>query len=247
MALTAGDRLGPYEIVEAFGKGGMGEVYRARDPRLGRDVAIKVSADIEDHPADRDAEPAVYMSLHQYAFDRIRGVVRTAGDPLNVLPAIRSAIAELDPEMPVSDIRTLASIALDAHAERRFTLWWCAAFAALALILGAVGIYSLLAYSVQQRTREIGIRIALGATRARVLGTLFANGLMLAAAGLAAGLLAAPASGQALASLLYGVSAADVPALLTAAGAILLAAAVARLAPAWKAARTEPINALRDQ
>jgi predicted permease len=208
---------------------------------------VGIVADIEDHPADPDAEPAVYMSLHQYAFNRIRGVVRTAGDPLEVLPTIRNVIADLDSEMPVSDIRTLASIAQDANSERRFTLLWCAAFAALALILGAVGIYSLLAYSVQQRTREIGIRLALGATRGRVLGTLIASGLTLAAAGLVAGLLAAPAAGRALASLLYGTSPSDLGALATAAGSILLAALLASIVPAWTAARTEPISVLRDQ
>jgi ABC-type antimicrobial peptide transport system permease subunit len=116
----------------------------------------------------------------------------------------------------------------------------------LALVLGAVGIYSLLAYSVHQRTREIGIRIALGATRGRVLGRLLASGLTLAAAGLAAGLLAAPAAGRALASLLYGTSPTDLAALATAAGSILMAALLASIVPAWAAARTEPMSALRD-
>jgi predicted permease len=208
---------------------------------------VGVMADIQDDPADLAAAPAVYMSLHQIAFARIRGVVRASGDPLAILPAVRSAIASIDPEMPVSGVRTLAAISEAAHSERRFTLWWCAAFAVLALALGAVGIYSLLAFSVQQRQREIAIRLTLGATRLRAFGTLFAGGLVLAAIGIAVGFAASPAAGRVLASLLYGVSTADLPALAAAAGAILAAAVLASLAPAWTASRTNPVSALREQ
>jgi predicted permease len=256
--ITAGRAIEARDTFEASRAALVNEVlvrrfFPDRTP-LGREIdfygqtwrIVGVVADIEDHPADPVAEPAVYMSLHQNPFDRIRGIVRTTGDPLALLPQIRAALAEVDAELPLADIRTLDSIAQDAHAERRFTLWWCGAFAALALVLGAVGVYSLLAYSVQQRTREIGIRMALGATRARVLGTLLASGLLLAAAGLAAGLLASPAAGRALATLLYGVSPTDLASLAAAAGAILAAALIASLVPAWSAARTDPTSALRE-
>ncbi len=210
-------------------------------------TVVGVIADIRDTPSDLTTPPALWMPLAQQPFPLVRGAVRTAHDPAGVLPAVRAAMAAVDAELPVADVRTLASISADAHAERRFTLWWCGAFAALALVLGAVGIYSLLAYSVQQRQREIGIRLALGASRGRVLAALFGSGLALAAVGIALGLLATPAAGRALGSLLYGVSTTDAIALAAAAMSILLAALIASLAPAWTASRTDPMSALREQ
>ena len=138
-------------------------------------------------------------------------------------------------------------IAAAALAERRFTLWLCEAFAALAIALAGIGVYAMLTYSVEQRRREIGIRLALGATRSSVLRMVFRDGLRLAVLGSAAGLLFVPAAGRALSSLLYGVSPRDVITLIAAPLAILLIAALGCLAPGWMAVRNEPVSALREQ
>lgn len=224
--------------------------FADRDP-LGRVVDSKwsivgVIGDVPDHPADLAAVPAYWMALEQRPFGSIRAAVRTTGDVLSVASAVRAVIASLDPELALANMVTMESIASNALAERRFTLWWSGAFAALALVLGAVGIYSLLAYSVQQRHREIGIRLALGATRRQVLGMLLTTGAAPAAAGVAAGLLVSPAAGRALGSLLYGMTPGDPAALLATAGVILLVAILASLGPAWAAARTNPMAALRE-
>jgi predicted permease len=206
---------------------------------------VGVIADVSDHPADA-AVPAYWMALEQRPFGTLRAVMRTAGDALSLVSAIRAVITSLDPELAVANVVTMESIAKNALAERRFTLWWSGAFAALGLLLGAVGVYSLLAYSVQQRHREIGVRLALGASRRQVLGTLLARGATPAGAGVAAGLIVSPAAGRTLESLLYGMTPGDPAALGVAAGSILLAAILASLGPAWTAARTNPISALRE-
>jgi predicted permease len=209
---------------------------------------VGVVEDVRDHPADAAAKPAMWTSLEQLPYARIRGAVRaSSGDPSSLAQAVNGAIASIDPALAVARLTTLLSIADVAIAERRFTLWWCAAFAGLAVALGTIGIYSLMAYSAQQRTREIGIRMALGATRRRVVGAMFASGFTLALAGVVAGALASPAAGRGLASLLYGVTPADRISLVLAMGAILFAAGLASAVPAWGAARTEPLAVLREQ
>ncbi len=207
---------------------------------------VGVVGDVADRPADPAAVPAYWMALEQRPFGSIRAAVRTSADALGTASAVRAVIASLDPELALANVRTMESIAKNALAERRFTLWWSGAFAALALGLGAIGIYSLLAYSVQQRQREIGIRLAVGATRRQVLGTLLISGAAPAGAGMAAGLLVSPVAGRALESVLYGMTPGDPASLLVAAGGILLAAILASVGPAWTAARTDPMAALRE-
>jgi len=138
-------------------------------------------------------------------------------------------------------------IAAQSLAERRFALWICEAFALLAMTLAAIGVYGMLTYLVEQRRREIGIRLALGATRATVLWMIVSNGLFLAGFGIAAGLSIAPLAGRAISSMLYGVSMADLSTLLIAPLIILLVTCAGVVAPGWRAARTEPMSALREQ
>jgi ABC-type antimicrobial peptide transport system permease subunit len=146
----------------------------------------------------------------------------------------------------MAEVRALSDIADAALAERRFALWWSEAFAALALGLAALGLYALLSYTVQQRYREIAVRMALGATRAGIARTIFTGGLTLTALGVGAGLLFAPAVGRALGSLLFGVSPTDRLTLVLVPGALVLLTAVACVAPAWTAVRTEPASTLRE-
>jgi len=187
------------------------------------------------------------MSLGQEQFGRVRAAVRTSGDPLALAAEVRTVLRSIDRELPMADVQSMDEIASAALAGRRFTLWLCEAFALLAIALAGIGVYAMLSYSVEQRRREIGIRLALGATRSGVLRMVFADGLRLAAIGAAAGLLAAPAAGRALAGLLYGVSPRDLVTLAAAPAAILLIGCLGCVAPGWMAVRNEPVDALREQ
>jgi predicted permease len=208
---------------------------------------VGVAADVRDWPADGQAVAAFWFPLAQEPFGRVAGSVRVANGAGDVLPAMRAALASIDPELPVFDVRYLSTIADTALAERRFTLRTTEAFALLAIGLAALGIYALLAYNVEQRHREIGVRLALGATRARILGTILSGGLLLAGCGIVAGLIVAPLAGRAIEATLFGVRATDLAALLLAPAVVIVIAAVASLGPALTAMRTEPMSALRDQ
>jgi ABC-type antimicrobial peptide transport system permease subunit len=139
------------------------------------------------------------------------------------------------------------AIVAAALAERRFALWLFEAFAVLALALAAVGIYGLLAYLVEQRRKELGIRIALGASRAAIIRMVLGDGVRLCAAGVVAGLALVPIAGRGLGSFLYGVRATDSLSLLTASLLILMVVLAASFVPAWAAARCHPMSALRDE
>jgi predicted permease len=208
---------------------------------------VGIVEDVRDRPADIAAAPAFWMPLAQEPFWRVRAAVHTGGDPLAVVPAVRAALQSIDRELPMAEVRSMDDIASTALAERRFALWLCEAFAILAIALAGIGVYAMLAYSVEQRRREIGIRVALGATQGNVLGMVFGTGLRLAGLGAAAGVLLAPAAGRALSSLLYGVSPRDAITLAAAPAAILLIAALGCLAPGWMAVRNKPMAALREQ
>ncbi len=208
---------------------------------------VGVVADIRDRPSDPQAVPAYWFPISQQAFNQVRVVLKTRGDPLAMAPAASAALRAIDPELPLAEIRSVETIANAALAERRFALWLFEAFAVLALSLAAVGIYGLLAYLVEQRRKELGIRMALGATRAAILRMVLADGARLCAAGVVAGLVLVPIAGKALASFLYGVRATDSISLLTASLVILIVVLTASFVPAWTAARCHPMSALRGE
>ena len=208
---------------------------------------VGVVADVRDFPADASAKPAVWMAAAQQPESAMSVVVRSSTDAVALVPRLRETLATLDRELPMAELRTLDKVAEAAMAERRFALLACEAFAGLGLLLAAIGIYGLLAYIVQQRRKEIGIRMALGATRAALLWMVTGSGLRLAIAGVMAGVLLAPLAGRAMSALLYGVSATDVVTLVVAPVLMLVTAFVASAAPGWIAARSEPMSALRDQ
>jgi ABC-type antimicrobial peptide transport system permease subunit len=174
-------------------------------------------------------------------------VVRTASDPLKVAADVRRAVAAVDRDQPVLSGRTMEDI-VDAEVANRHTqMILLAAFAALALLLAAVGLYGLLAYAVAQRTPEIGLRMALGAERAKIVAGVVRRGLALAACGIAAGLLVALAVTRTLRSMLFHVGPRD-PFTLAAGALLLLAVAVAAsFIPARRAASVDPVIALRHE
>jgi putative ABC transport system permease protein len=165
-------------------------------------------------------------------------------DLAHELPA---AVARVNPSVPVSKVQTMDQVIYDSVAAPRSTMWLFAAFAGLALLLGAVGIYSLISYSVAQRTREIGIRMALGAHKADVLKTIFNRGSRLIVAGVIAGLAGALALTRLMASMLYGVSPKDPPTLVIVAAIVASVASLATLIPSLRATRVDPTVALRSE
>ncbi len=174
-------------------------------------------------------------------------VVRTAGDPLALVAPVRAEIRALDNSLPVANIRTMEDVVASALATPRLTGFLLGAFAAIALALAAVGIYGVLAYLVAQRTHEIGIRLAIGADRSQVLAMILKQGLTLAVAGIAVGVVAAFGLTRLMQSLLYEVGAADPLTFVTVPVALLVVAVVASLIPARRATQVSPTIALRTQ
>jgi macrolide transport system ATP-binding/permease protein len=208
---------------------------------------VGVVADVRDKAADPDAEPGFWWPLSQQPFGLVQAALRTEGPPLAAVPAVRAALQSLDRELPMAELRTMEDIGALALAERRFALLLCESFAFLALALAGLGVYGMLAYNVEQRRREIGIRMALGATRADVLRTVLSKGLILAACGIMAGLAAAPLVGRALAGMLYGVTATDFTTLAITPMLMMAMALAGSFVPAWHAATAEPMSPLREQ
>lgn len=188
---------------------------------------------------------AMYFPHAQMPFNEMNLLLRTGGDPHALVPAVRRAVAELDPLLPVEGVTTLDAIRSDSLADRRFRSLLLAGFALLALALAAVGVYGVLAYTVARRTREIGIRMSFGADAGDVVGGVLREGLAMVAAGVVVGLGATLVLTRFLEGLLYGVDAGD-PQTLAVAVAVLVASAVAAcLVPALRATRVDPMQALR--
>jgi ABC-type antimicrobial peptide transport system permease subunit len=210
-------------------------------------TVVGVVADVKQLSLAEGEENAVYMTAAQTSWaDRVLWLVaRTRGDAAGLAPAIREAIWSVDPDQSVSDVATMRGLVERSAAARRFTLIIMQTFALSALLLAAVGLYGILAGSVAERVREIGVRSALGATRIDIGAMIFRQAFALAGFGLVIGIAGALVSTRLAESLLFGISRLD-PA--TYAGALLLLLAVsacATLVPAWRAARIDPAITLR--
>jgi putative ABC transport system permease protein len=172
-------------------------------------------------------------------------VVRTVGDPRSAEPLIRGALRAADPTLALRSVQTLDVVLGSSLSARRFALGPVSCFAAVALILAAVGIYGVLAFSVTSRTREFGVRLALGARRSSVLLLVLGQGMGWSLLGLIAGLAGAFAGGRLLQSRLYGVTATDGVTLLAVVIGLIGVAAVACLIPAARATRVDPLTSLK--
>jgi putative ABC transport system permease protein len=207
---------------------------------------VGVVADLKYAQLDADPPAEIYVAYQQGPFfSGTSLVVRTAGDALAIAPTVRKLISGIDPTQPVYNVKTLEQALADSVAPQRFNLFLMGTFAAAALLLALVGIYGVIAYSVAERTREIGVRMALGAQRHEVVRMVVREGMAMALAGMAAGLAGAWGLTRLIASLLYDVKAND-PATFAAVAAVLAATAMlACCVPALKAARVDPMAALR--
>ena len=209
-------------------------------------TVVGVVGEVKHDRLDETPGATLYIPLLQGGYAGPTSVVlRTAGDPRTVAANLRAVVASVDPDTPVSDIRTVEQLVSQSVAQPRFTTLLLALFAGVALLLGAVGIYGVLAYAVSQRISEIGVRMALGAKAEDVLRLVVRRGLVLALAGVGIGLVAAWGATRLMSSLLYGIGATDpltffvVPLLLI--GVALLASWI----PARRATRVDPMVALR--
>src|SRR5690242_10011685 len=172
-------------------------------------------------------------------------VVRSSGNAASLTNAIRRASAELDPDVAVARIETMDQVLATALAQPLRLRFFLTLFGALALALGAIGVYGVVSYAVTRRRAEYAIRVALGASPSRVLGEVFQRGLAPVAVGTCAGVIAALVFGRVLGGVLFGVEPTDPASIATAAGLLIVAGALATLAPALRAGRTNPASALR--
>lgn len=206
---------------------------------------VGVVKDTRSQGLDTPVRPMIYWAMPQFPTNFMTLVVRTAGDPLRLTRAMREAVRQLDSNLPLAELRPLEGFIGDSVARRRVLLSVLGAFAGAALILAMVGLYGSLAYTVSQRSREIGVRMALGARRGTVIQMVLQEGMTVVALGAAAGLLISLAATSALRSLLFDVGPRDPLTFLFVVAALVVAALAASIIPAQRAVRVNPVDALR--
>jgi putative ABC transport system permease protein len=211
-------------------------------------TVVGVVADVRQTSLAVSATNAVYVPLTQwYAPDRVRSlVVRTQGDAAALAPAIKRAIWSVDRDQAIVRVATMDQLAAATAAERRFVLILFEAFGGAALLLAAIGLYGIVAGTVTERTREIGVRSALGASRSEIVTLVLQQGMTLTCAGVAIGVGVALAASRALVTLLFGVSPTDSTTYVSVVALLFTVSAAACSVPAWRAARIDPSITLRD-
>jgi predicted permease len=208
---------------------------------------VGVVGDVKDRPESEAAVPAFYISLTQSPQRQVTLAVRTRAEPAGMVAALRETVQKIGPNVPLADIRTLNTLAEGAVAGRRFTFGLVGCFAATALLLAAIGIYGVLSYLVAQRTREIGVRMALGAQARDVIRLTVRQGMRPTLAGVAIGLVGAFALSRLMAGFLFGVSATDPGTFAASAFLLILVALLPCWLPARRASRVDPMVALRSE
>ena len=206
---------------------------------------VGVVADVNEDGAGRDRAPVIYACGYLRFWPDSNFLIRTGGDPAGMTNAVRQAIRSLEPSRPVYAVRPLAEAMSGTLAPDRFRTALLSLFSMMALILAAVGLYGVMAYMVAQRTREIGVRVALGARPGQILLEVLYSGGKLAAAGAIAGIALAGLATRFLSALLYGVRSFDTPTYLAAVAALIAVALLACLIPGRRATAIDPVQALR--
>jgi putative ABC transport system permease protein len=209
---------------------------------------VGVARQVKTFPGEREPVPQIYVPLAQNTwFMASISVQPASGSAETLAPAVRAAIASVDKDRPVSRVRTIDTVAFQANARPRFRAVLVGSFATLALVLAMVGVFGVLAYSVQQRMREFGVRMAMGARVGDVLRLVLTGAARLTIIGIGVGLTTAAALSRFLATLVFPVAPLD-PVTFTVVPLLLLAtAAIAVAAPAWRAARVDPVVAFRNE
>jgi hypothetical protein len=216
------------------------------DDRMIRVVGVARNSKYDE--VTEDPRPFMYLSIDQNPqLDRETVLVRAATASAGLAVALRAAIQGLDPALPVFDVRPLSALFADRNDKQRGVSALLAGFGTVALLLAALGLYGVMAYAVTRRTREMGIRLALGATPAQLTSLIARDGLRLSIVGVAIGGFLSLPMAYALGSLLFGVQIADVAAFALVCVALVLVATVAAVLPARRAARLDPLLALRTE
>jgi len=208
-------------------------------------TVVGVISDAKDYSAEKEPPIAVYYPAEQVIARNMYLVIRTTSDPVPITAAIIKEIQAVDPEMPVYDVGSMNQRLYGSLARQRFSMFLLGVFALLALILAAIGVYGVMAYSVSQRTHEIGVRMALGARPGAILRLVIRQALILAALGVGAGMVGAFALTRVMSSLLFGVSATDRFTFAVTPLLLVGIAAIAGYVPARRASRVDPMVALR--
>ena len=208
---------------------------------------VGIAADVHQQGLDHPAEPELYLPFAQAPQAGFNIVLATHENPGVLSAPLRSTVLAVNRQAPVYDIATLEQRLSESLAQRRLTMFLLSAFATLAMLLAAIGVYGVISYAVMQRTQEIGIRVALGATRGMVLQLILRQQARMILLGSAAGLALAVALSGAMSSLLYGVKPHDVTTFALSWILLTLIALAASGAPAWRATRTDPCVTLRSE
>jgi putative ABC transport system permease protein len=210
-------------------------------------TVVGVVASVRHFGLDQDVRREMFRPYSQGAWPTMTVVAKTATDPATYTSAVRSALQGIDPDLPVARVSTMESIERNSTGSRRFPMMLLGAFGLVAFVLAVVGVYGVVSYVVTQRTREIGIRVALGARRAQVLRLVVMGAMRPVIAGLAIGSIGAVFAARLLGTLLYNVKPGD-PAVLAGIAAMLAVAAIAAsLVPGARATRVDPITVLRTE
>lgn len=223
--------------------GPLGAIHVAADIR--ESEIVGVVKDMKYDGLRMDPVPAIYFSGLQSSVRRRTLVIRTLGDPEVLVPRVRQTLANMNPNVALTNVRSMQDVISTAQARDRFSTLLLTIFGLIALVLASVGVYGVLAYSVERRTNELGIRMAIGADRARVRRMVLVDGLRLVALGLGVGLIAALGLSGVLASQLYAVNPRDPSVYGAVLGVLLMAGLAGSLIPAWRATRVDPMIAMR--
>jgi predicted permease len=209
---------------------------------------VGVVNNVKLYGLDAEAGPGIYMSVFQVesgiSFQTVFAV-RGSGDPVSLIPAVRKEIWSVDKQLPIYDVSTMKDVIAESLAQRRFILWLLSSFAGIALLLAAVGLYGVISYSVTQRTQELGVRMALGASPKDLLRLVVGSGTRLAAVGISSGMIAAFVLTRFMSSMLFGVHPADPLTFITVSLLLLFVVLLASYVPARRAAKVDPMVALR--
>jgi predicted permease len=206
---------------------------------------VGVVGDTRDDAMKDEASPTVYLPLAQVPVEGVTISVRSAASPTSLVPALRNVVREIDRTIPVFDVKTLEERVRGAVGPERFYATVLGIFAGVALVLAAIGLYGVIAYAVGQRTHELGVRVALGATSRRITGMVIREGLVITVIGAVLGITGAAAASRYLASLLYNVKPSDPMIFGTVTAALLVVSALASYLPARRAAKVDPLMAMR--
>ncbi len=247
--VTDGPKSPPVALIsesvrkEFGGKNPIGEKIDIGEPV----TVVGIVADARRRSLDAPPRPAIYLPYTQFVLPYMGAVVRSDHGAGAVTSAVRAAVAQIDPDLPIGDVKTMEQIIEESTGEPRFRSFLIASFAALALLLAAVGVYGLISFTVTQRVPEIGVRLALGASPRHVFAQVIGQGLRLAVIGVVLGLIAAAAATTLVRGLLFDTSATDPVVYATLSALLLVMAALACYVPARRAMRVDPMTALRSE